>query len=195
MGNEYMKEEEEEEKEIEEKNNDYEPNILFLKDYIIIYENNTIHIYNLFGELKTETTFLKRIKITKLYDNEIIIINKYNFISYRINNGNLEELLNYQFTNIIQDIIYLEKYNFLIVNFKSMIKLFDYYNLEKGHLQVVNKKIDKLYNLKICKWNDDMIIGYNYSFIILFQKVNNSNSFQILSKVILKGKKIKDKIR
>ena len=169
--------------------NNFEPNILFLKDYIITYNNEKTYIYNLFGELRSISSILEGKKISNLHDNEIIAYKDYKFISYLINDGNLLNILSYKFINKILDIIYLNKYNFLIVNLGNMIQLYDYSNIEKGYLQIILQKKDKFQHLKIFKWNDDMFIGYNKFFIILFQKVNNS--FQISSKFNLKEKKEK----
>ena len=111
----------------------YEPNLLILKNYIIVYDIGKIILYDLNGEKLNEyiSEYFWFDKIIKINDNNFISFYSRTLYKIEINNNNIKVYILKIFNNhldlfdLIKNILFIKENNILIVSFLRYFKLID----------------------------------------------------------------------
>ena len=170
---------------IEITSNFYEPNMIILKNHIIIFDKNIIALYNLSG-LKLDIIEFELYQIVgNLYkidnNNCIVVINGQFFFQINIINDRLKINHITIFNEFISDCLILEQNKLFILSFNYYIKIFDNFLLNKEPIQIINNP----YRSKLFNWNKDLFITCNYDFILFYKKIFGIKPFQLISKIRL----------
>ena len=170
---------------IEVKAKNYKPNLKFLKDYIITFDENTLTLYDFEGK-ELDNLVIDNIFDICVVNNKFILIMKRDCIIPVIINKekNILKIIQdniYYFDIWITNCIYSKKNNLLIVAGKSWIKIIkiDPMNLliEEVIQTISSENCSLLLDIK-----KNFIMGNNDS-IFLYQKINGIQTYEFKSKL------------
>ena len=154
---------------------------IYLKNHMIKFEpvTRSLWLYDLKGNL-LEEKFIDYIidDICIIDDNNILIRIFYNIIiKIKIINNHIE-IIDKLFIQKqkIYDFIYNKESKLLIISFETIIGIWDIDSLLKNPIQIIESKI---YNPNLFNFNSNLFISYGDENILIFQKTNNRNLYQL----------------
>ena len=171
----------------------YIPNIRILTNYIITFNEKSIILFDLKGSTldSINNNINEDIKdILKIDNNKIIAISEYLLLQIVINDNKLEIQNKHFFKDKISDCLYLSKDNILILNIEKyfdFIEIFKINSLELESIQTIF--IDFYFNSYpyLYHWNDELFLVCNMKMILIYQKINGTTTFQLVSKYKFKS--------
>ena len=167
----------------------FKPNIRILENYIIIFENDRLHLFNFSGdELDKIMLFL--------YINDICIVNNIFFIALssnkiygiKINNEQMESEILFESQDKIKNTIYLKNNRLLVVSCSAKVILFDIENINSLPNQIIYTNSNNLYN-----FNRNIFISYTDKNMQLYEIRKGEKYYQLLN--VYKFKKIEQLIK
>ena len=159
---------------------DFKPNIIFLKEHIIIYGFELIILYDIKKRLFYDKKVQMMYKLAKINNKNFIGCSFRSIYNIQINNEgiNVEELK--VFDDDIEDILYIEDNNILILSFKECIKVFNLnLNIEMQTINGISKKLLGI--------NKDLFINLNDNYLSIFKYIKREKIYEKLSNYNIEG--------
>ena len=154
---------------------------IYLKNHMIkfIPETQSLLLYDLEGVLLDEQNFKYIIDDICIIDDNYILFRKlYNLIiQIKIINNHIE-LIDELFIpkQNIYDFIYNKENKLLIISFETIIGIWDIDSLLKNPIQIIKIEIC---SPNLLNFNSNLFIAYGDEKILIFQKTNNRNLYQL----------------
>ena len=192
----------EEKKKIDVTLNCNNPQIIFTKEYILTYDDFSIYLYDLNGNVLDEYknySHLNR-KICEIDNNKFASFGKNSLFKIEIINNKIEKTNIEIFDLFIKDILYIKKNNLLLIQFLSSIRIMDMDSMtiiNKIYLDSLDYKplspLFKLFPLllpkkqyekyKLFNFNNEIFICNNQSSLFLFKIINGPKIYQLFVKI------------
>ena len=152
----------------------------YLKDYVILFDSNSssLLLYDYKGSLLDEKRIYFYINDIYIIDDNYLLIKKSNNTLIRIKIFfNTINFIDKIITDKIKiyDLIYIKKSKLLVINFGSLIGIWDIDSLHKNPIQI----IDNNQSLYLLNFDSNLFISYGFNNISIFQKTNNIELYQL----------------
>ena len=173
--------------------NYFRTNLRILKNFIITFDNNSIKLFDLSGNLLDNVKFTNRNirNIEIINDNYIIVATSISILIMIINFELLEFIEVLILKTSINNIFLIKKKNLLLIDSINEIKIFDIINLNEKPIQIIY--LNNCNNSCLI-FNQNIFISYNYENISLYQNIKGTKIYQLSSKLKLIGNKCLTKL-
>ena len=178
------------------------PQIIFTKEYILTYDDFSIYLYDLNGNVLDEYknySHLNR-KICEIDKNKFASFGNKSLFKIEIINNKIEKTNIELFDLFIIDILYIKKNNLLLIQFLSSIRIMDmdsmtiiskiyYDSLDYTHESILAKlnslisSEEEYKKYKLFNFNNEIFICNNQSSLFLFKIINGPKIYQFFVKI------------